>query len=112
MESQIAEITTEFTQKLDFTGLESALNEECAKLSAEIQQTLLQALLSDDALLTTLKIYAGRLGMRFKEYRRITVTLSNGQKIEINSPYFIKALADKRRRRRKRGPNGTGLHIA
>jgi hypothetical protein len=36
--------------------------------------------------LSLLKIHAGRLGMRFKEYRRITVTLSNGQRVEVSPP--------------------------
>jgi hypothetical protein len=53
-----------------------------------------------------LKRYAGRRRMRFKEYRRITVMLSNGQRIEVNSPYFIKRAS--KNRRKKRGPNGTG----
>ncbi len=43
-----------------------------------------------------------------KKYRRITVTLSNGRRVEINSPYFIKAKSHGRRR--KREPNGTSAH--
>jgi putative ubiquitin-RnfH superfamily antitoxin RatB of RatAB toxin-antitoxin module len=108
MESRVAELTAEFTRILDFAGLEAALNEECAKLNAELQQAMLQALLLEEMFLSLLKIHAGRLGMRFKEYRRITVTLSNGQRVEISSPYFIKAKPHSRRR--KRGPNGTGAH--
>ena len=48
---------------------------------------MLQALLLEEMFLSLLKIHAGRAGMRFKEYRRITVTLSNGHRVEINSPY-------------------------
>ena len=110
MESRVLEITAEFTQTLDFAGLEAALNEECAKLNAALQQALLEALLLDAIFLEMLKQYAGQRGMRFKEYRRITVTLSNGQRIEVDSPYFIKVRASKKRRKKKRGPNGTGEH--
>ena len=109
LESRALEITSEFTQTLDFAGLEAALNEECAKLNAALQQAMLQALLLDEIFLELLKRYAGRCGKRFKEYRRITVTLSNGQRIEVDSPYFIKARASKKRRK-KRGPNGSGEH--
>lgn len=109
LESRVLEITAEFTQMLDFAGLEAALNEECAKLNAALQQAMLQALLLDEIFLELLKRYAGRRGIRFKEYRRITLTLGNGQRIEVDSPYFIKAKPHKRRRK-KRGPNGSGEH--
>ncbi len=109
MESRGLEITAKFTQEIDFAGLEAALNEECAHLNAALQQAMLQALLMKEFLLNLLKTYAGRHGMRFKEYRRITLTLSNGQRIEVDSPYFIKAKAHGRRK--KRGPNGSGEHI-
>lgn len=108
MESLTGELIAKFTETLDFAGLEEALNKECASLNAELQQAVLQALLLEKMFLSLLKIHAGRLGMRFKEYRRITVTLSNGHRVEIDSPYFIKAKPHGRRR--KRGPNGTGAH--
>ncbi len=110
MESRLQEITTEFTQQLDFAGLERALNEECARLNAELQEAVLDALLLDTFFLSLLKVYAGQRGMRYKEHRKITITLSNGWRIQVNSPYFIKAKAHGRRR--KRGPNGTGAHWA
>lgn len=43
MESRGAELFTEFTGSLDFAGLEAALNEECARLNAALQQALLQS---------------------------------------------------------------------
>ncbi|SEH05892.1 hypothetical protein [Candidatus Venteria ishoeyi] len=108
MENRVGELTMEFTESLDFSALEEALNKECVNLNAALQQAMLQALLLEEIFLSLLKIHAGRLGMRFKEYRRVTVTLSSGQRVEINSPYFIKAKPHGRRR--KRGPNGSGAH--
>jgi len=49
MESRVLEITAELTQRLDIVGLEAVLNEECAKLNAEFQQAMLQALLLEKA---------------------------------------------------------------
>lgn len=109
MESRVLEITADFTQRLNFAELEAALNDECATLNAQLQQILLEALLMEAMVRSLLKVYAGRSGMRFKEYRRITVTLSNGRRIQVNSPYFVKAKPHGRRR--KRGPNGTGGHL-
>ena len=52
MERRVAELTAEFTRTLDFAGLEAALNEECAKLNAELQQTMLQTLLLEEMFLS------------------------------------------------------------
>ena len=95
MEIRILEISAEFAQQLDFSGLETAIGEECARFSAErcaelvevLQQAILEALLLEEIFLEWLKIYAGRRGMRFKERRIITVTLSNGHRIKVHSPY-------------------------
>jgi hypothetical protein len=108
MECRCFELIAEFTQQLDFAGLEKAVTHECAKLCAELLQVLLQDLLNDAMFLAMLKIYAGKKGQRFKEYREITIILSNGQQIKINSPYFCKA--HKHHKRKKRGPNGSGAH--
>jgi len=110
MESRMLEIVAEFTQQLNFADLEAALNAELAKLNANFQQAVLQKLLLNYAFINMLKKYAGTLGMRLKEYRCITLTLSNGQQIKIDSPYFIKAKPHKWRK--KRGPNGSGRHMA
>jgi hypothetical protein len=104
-----SEIMADFTTQLDFTGVEKAIAEELAKLSAQLQQAILNALLLAGVFLSKLKIYAGTCGQRFKEYRYITVSLSNGKQIKVKSPYFVKAKPHSRRK--KRGPNGTGSHV-
>lgn len=43
MKSRFAVLATEFVERFDFAGLEADLNEECAKLNAALQRTLLQA---------------------------------------------------------------------
>jgi len=109
MKNASSKIIAEFTIQLDFTGVEKAITEELAKLAANLQQTILNALLIQSVFLSKLKIYAGTCGLRFKEYRYITVTLSNGKKIKVKSPYFIKAKPHSRRK--KRGPDGSGSHM-
>ena len=100
-----SEIMADFTTQLDFAGVEKAITEELAKLSAQLQQAMLNALLLAGVFLSRLKIYAGTCGLRFKEYRYITVTLGNGIQIQVKSPYFVKAKPHSRRK--KRGPNGS-----
>src|SRR5918997_7085745 len=51
----------------------------------------------------------GVRGMRFKEYRRVTVRVGQGPGIEVVAPYFVKAGA--KRGRKKRGPNGRGAQL-
>ena len=108
MECRCLELVAEFTQHLDFAGLEKAVSLECAKLCADMLQALLQDLLKDETFLAMLKTYAGKHGQRFKEYREVSVDLSNGQWVKINSPYFCKVR--KHHKRKKRGPNGSGAH--
>ena len=40
-----SEIMADFTTQLDFTGVEKAITEELAELSAQLQQAMLNALL-------------------------------------------------------------------
>lgn len=109
MESRLAEITEEFLRKKDFSGVEAAMNEECARLNAELQQAILQTLLNDAIFLSLLKVYAGTRGMKYNGHSELWLTLSNGRRIRICSPYFIKAKPHSRRT--KRGRNGTGSHV-
>jgi hypothetical protein len=102
-------IVKEFEDNLDANFLEQMLNEELADFNAQLQRAILEGIWGNPESLANLKRYAGSCGYRFKEYRYLSVTLGNGKKIRIKSPYFIKAKPH--HRRKKRGPNGTGSHI-
>jgi hypothetical protein len=75
-------------------------------LHAGVVGQVLTELLSEPSYLEALQRLGGRRGMRFKEYRRVTVRLGQGQGIEVAAPYFVKAGA--KRGCKKRGPNGKG----
>jgi hypothetical protein len=96
-------------QNLDFGEIEIELR----NLLKEIGETLLQLILADviesKDFLMILKLYGGWKSYRFKEYRQISITLYDGQKIEVNSPFFLKTTA--KRGRKKRGPNNRGCHL-
>lgn len=94
---------------LDITALERELIERVNALVASLVAALVGPLLKGLAFLASLKGLGGRLGLRFKEYRRVRVRLGNGQSIELCAPYFVKA--QPKRGRKKRGPNGRGAHL-
>jgi len=67
---------------------------------------VLEEYLTDFDFLMQLKKLAGKLGMRFKEYRTLHIRVGNGLQISMTTPYFIKAKP--KRGRKKRGQMGGG----
>jgi hypothetical protein len=109
MEHRRFEMIAKLSQEMDFARIEAELNQKCAQLNAMLQQALVQQLLREERFLRLLNIHAGRCGMRLKEYRSIMLTLNHGQRIAVDSPYFIKP--QRQGRRKKRGLNGSGAHL-
>ena len=96
---------------VDFNELEQKIGSMVNDFSATIMQTLLNSFFSKAWFLTNLKQYAGTLGMRFKEYRPITIQLGNGCRVPINSPYFVKAASKRKKTKQKKGDAHLGLSI-
>lgn len=94
---------------LDFAALEAAVTTSLDEVSAAVLANLLAPLLSDEEFLGALKGLGGQLGMRLKDFREVSVRLSNGQAIRVKTAYFVKALP--KRGRRRRGPNGRGAYL-
>jgi hypothetical protein len=76
------------TQQSDFSVIEKEVDEELARFSAQLQQALLGFVLSNEIFLLRLRIYAGKLGMHLKEFRAVTVTLRNGQRVDNDESIF------------------------
>lgn len=93
----------------DFEGIERGLSEVMNEVSGQILKSVVNEFLGSDEVLKKLKLTGGRRGMRFKEYKKVRVRVYNGQTIEVTTPFFIKA--DRKRGRKKRGPNGRGSHL-
>ncbi len=92
-----------------FSVIEQTVAKIVNRLAARILERIITGFLNDPTVLNVMKQIGGRMAMRYKEPRPITIYLYNGQKIEVYSPYFIKVRSKKRRK--KRGPNGTGKHV-
>jgi len=103
------ELEDELKETFNFSVIEQTLAALVNRFCARILEKIITNFLSDPMVLNVLKQIGGRMAMRFKEYRPITIRLYNGQTIKIYSPYFVKVRSKKRKK--KRGPNGTGKHV-
>ncbi len=72
-------------------------------------EEVLKAVLSDGEVLEALKRFGGKLAYRFVSYPAVEVTVGNGRKVKVRSPYFVKA--GSKRGKQKRGPNGRGCPL-
>jgi hypothetical protein len=96
-------------QDLDFSEIEIELRDLLKKIGETLLQLILADVIESRDFLSILKICGGWKSYRFKEYRQITITLYDGQKIEVKSPFFLKTTA--KRGRKKRGPKNRGCHL-
>lgn len=111
VKEKIEQLLEELREKFDFAAIEQVLTEVLNKLLASLLEKMLTELLAEESVLSQLKKLGGRLAMRFKEYRLVTIRLGNGQTIRIRAPYFTKTPPKDKRRRKKRGPNGSGASL-
>jgi hypothetical protein len=109
IEGELEALRGRVKHSLDFAEVEQTLTTLVNEVLTALLERVLKPVLSDARWLQRLRRLGGRLGMRFKGYRRVRVRLSTGMEVEVVSPYFIKAAP--KRGRRKRGPNGRGSHL-
>ena len=108
-QEQIEQLQEELEATLDIARYEQGLKERLDRLAAELTQTAIEELLAEREMLAKLRQIGGKLALRFKEYRTVRVRLANGQSIEVQVPYFVRAQS--KRGRKKRGPNGSGCYL-
>ena len=74
-----------------------------------IWKSYLTSLLQCEIILLWLRSLGAQKGLRFVSYQQIWVTLPTGTKVQIKSPFFVKAAP--KRGRKKRGPQNRGEHL-
>lgn len=94
----------QFNKTWDFRQFEAGMQKLMNQLEACITICILEEYLTNRDYLVQLKRLAGKLGMKFKEYRSLQIRLQNGQEITITTPYFLKAKS--KRGRKKKGQMG------
>lgn len=106
---RIESLAQELSKTYDFAAFEQEVNELIQQVCTVIAAIKLTEILTSADFLTNLKQLGGRQGLRFKEYRTVTVYLATGKTMLIPTPYFVKAKP--KRGRKKQGPNGRGCHL-
>lgn len=109
VQTRIETLSENLVATFDFATFEQELMLLMNQLSAAIVAIELTELLTSPEYLAQLKQLGSLRGMRFKEYRTVTVYLATGQRIQVPTPYFLKA--SPKRGRKKQGPNGRGAHL-
>lgn len=104
--SQEAEILLREGRFLEASERLRMLEQEISDLCWE---SLLQEVFSDANFLQKLRELGARKGMRLVSYQPIEIILPSGNRIEIKSPFFVKASPKKGRK--KKGPQGRGHHL-
>lgn len=109
IEVKVGELLTELKERMNFLKIEELLENLVKNLIAKIWACVLNQVLREGQILKGLKEVGGRKALKFKEYREVSVRIGNGESIKVLSPYFVKTVA--KRGRKKRGPNGSGNHV-
>jgi hypothetical protein len=91
VQTRIEKLSKNLVTTFDFATFEQELMLLMNQVSAIIVAIELTELLTSPQYLAQLKQLGSRLGMRFKEYRTVIVYLAIGQRIQLPTPYFIKA---------------------
>ena len=110
----VSKLKTEFATHFDANAIETRLQDAFNDLVVRILPPLLQEVMDDSIVfLPTLKKIAAKHGLKFCGYRKTSVRIFSGQLLSLKSPYFTKAKSKRKSgKKRKRGPNGTGCHLA
>ena len=90
IQAKMEKLLAELNETWDTGQFEVGVSQIMDVVEACLIQIALNAHLAEEAKLKRLKELGGKLGMKFKEYRKLRVRLQSGQQIEVNSPYFIK----------------------
>ena len=92
---------------IDFAS--DTISELSSWFSDLVWEAYLTSLFQTAMILKWLRKLGAKKGMRFVSYQTIWITLPTGTKIQIRSPFFVKA--SPKRGRKKRGPQKRGEHL-
>jgi hypothetical protein len=109
VKGKMAEVTDELKESYDFQQVEDVVAELVEHVATDILHVCLKDVLEDQAVLASLKQRGGQYGLNFHGFRKLSVYVYTGRRVEIRSPYFVSTR--KKRGRKKAGPNGCGLHL-
>jgi hypothetical protein len=109
VKSRVETLSRGWEETLDFAAYERGMMGLMNEVSATIMSLKLVEMFESEELLARLKAWGAKQGMGFKEYRCVTLTLASGERVQVSTPYFLKAKP--KRGRKKQGPNGRGAYL-
>jgi len=109
VKEKIAEVTNELKNTYDFQQVEDVVSELVEDVATDILQACLQEVLEDRDVLAMLKQRGSEQGVKFHGFRKISVYVYTGRRVTLRSPWFVRT--QKKRGRKKAGPNGRGSHV-
>ena len=99
IQAEMGKLLEKLSETWDTGAFETGVRQIMDKVEAYLLQIAWNAHLADTGNLKQLKQLGAKLGMKFKEYRCLTIRLRSGQQIRVNSPYFLKAAAKRGRKK-------------
>lgn len=99
IKGEMEKLLEEMTQTWDTGAFETGVGQIMDIVEACLLQIAWNEHLADVENLKRLKQWGAKLGMKFKEYRYLTIRLHSGKQITIRSPYFLKAAAKRGRKK-------------
>ena len=109
VKEKVAELTNELKQNYDFQHVEEVVADLVDEVATNILHDCLTEVLEAQEVLAVLKKIGTHQGVKFHGFRKITVYLYTGRRVAIRSPWFVST--QKKRGRKKAGPNGRGVHV-
>jgi hypothetical protein len=109
IEEKVEEIRKQLKEELNYVRIEEELTKLAKRYLGRVLEWIINETLREEETLKRLREVGGRKALHLKEYREVGVSLGNGEKVVIKSPYFIKARG--KRGPKKRGPKGSGKHL-
>lgn len=96
--------------KCDIKQIQCVVSGICRMTVDLIWEKVFNMVFSDRNFLASLRIFAGRKGLRFVSFQTVGIVLPTGTRTQMKVPFFVKAAP--RRGRKKRGPQHRGCHLA
>lgn len=99
IQAAMEKLLEKMMQTWDTGAFETGVRQIMDIVEACLLQIAWNAHLANAENLERLKQWGAKQGMKFKEYRYLTLRLQSGKQIKVRSPYFLKAAAKRGRKK-------------
>ncbi len=101
---------TNLMQNGEISSVLEQIDQAAKKMQDMVWIVFIRQILSSTSFPEALRRLGGTKALRFVSYQKIYITLPTGTKVQVISPFFVRAKP--KRGRKKRGPQNRGAHLA